>query len=226
MNANIYKLNLFAGCVLISILLIVLNDSCLPYSEHHTSELLRRISNDDEYAFNELFALYRNRLYAYLVKVTKSRETAEEATLDVFLKIWSARKILGEINNFETFIFRVVHNKAIDYLRMARRSRLQQQEIWLDIESQVLAADADEKLLKAETEAAINEAVRQLSPQRQEVFRLSREEFLSYDEIAEKMNLSRNTIKNHLSAALGFIRGHLSDGVDIASLILITTKIS
>lgn len=195
-------------------------------SEHHTSELLRRISCDDEHAFNELFSLYRNRLYAYLVKVTKSKETAEEATLDVFLKIWNARKILCEINNFETFIFRVVHNKAIDYLRMARTSRLQQQEIWHDIDSLVLAAGADEKLLKAETEAAINEAVRQLSPQRQEVFRLSREEFLSYDEIAEKMNLSRNTIKNHLSAALGFIRGHLNDGVDIATLIIITTKIS
>lgn len=198
----------------------------MSYLENTVSGLLCRISTGDEKAFNELFSLYRNRLYAYLVKVTKSKETAEEATLDIFLKIWNARHVLGEINNFETFIFRVVHNKAIDYLRMAKRSRLQQQEIWLDIEAQLHAAHADEQLLKRETEAAIRAAVSRLSPQRQEVFRLSREEFLSYDEIAEKMNLSKNTIRNHLSSALSFIRGHLDEGLDIATLILLAVKIS
>lgn len=198
----------------------------MSYSGNIVSGLLCRISNGDEKAFNQLFALYRNRLYAYLLKVTKSKETAEEATLDIFLKIWNARHVLGEINNFETFIFRVVHNKAIDYLRIARRSRLQQQEIWLDMEARLCTAHADENLLKTETEAAIRKAVSRLSPQRQEVFRLSREEFLSYDEIAERMNLSRNTIRNHLSSALSFIRGHLDEGLDIATLLLLATKIS
>lgn len=198
----------------------------MPYTEKYHADLLSRIADGDEKAFNELFALYRNRLYAYMVKVTKSKETAEEATLDVFLKIWNARHILREINNFETFIFRVVHNKAIDYLRIAKRSRLQQQETWLDIDALVLAEGADEKILRAETESVINRAIRQLSPQRQEAFRLSREEFLNYDQIAEKMNLSRNTIKNHISAALSFIRGHIDDGVDIASVIILVSNIS
>jgi RNA polymerase sigma-70 factor (ECF subfamily) len=197
----------------------------LPLSEKYHADLLARIAEGDEKAFNELFGIYRNRLYAYLIKITKSKETAEEATLDVFLKIWNARHILKEINNFETFIFRVVHNKAIDYLRIAKRSRLQQQEIWLDIEALVLAEGADERILKSETETAINRAIRQLSPQRQEAFRLSREEFLNYDQIAEKMNLSRNTIKNHVSAALSFIRGHIDDGVDIASVIMLTANL-
>jgi len=90
---------------------------------------------------------------------------------------------------------------------------------------QLQSAGADERLLKAETEQRITEAVNQLSPQRQEVFRLSREQYLSYDEIAEKMQLSRLTVRNHLSAALRFIRDHLDKGPELATILaLVSTR--
>lgn len=186
--------------------------------------LLERIARGDEKAFNELFKLYRNRLYSYLLKATKSKTIAEEATLDIFMKIWNGRDMLYDIENFDAFLFRVMHNKAIDYLRMAQKSRLQQMDIWADLENLALAAASDEKLLKAETEQAIQYAVKQLSPQRQEAFRLSREEYLTYDQIAQRMNISRNTVRNHVSAALDFIRGNLDKGMDISTILLLTVK--
>lgn len=188
--------------------------------------LLHLINNGDESAFNHLFERYRNRLYSYLLKATKSKETAEEATLDVFLKIWNARNILPEIANFEMFLFRVVHNKAIDYIRRAKASPLIQQEIWSDLEKLADTNTADQKLLNTDTEIAINTAIDHLPPQRKEAFRLSREEFLSYDQIAERMNISRNTVRNHISAALQFIRGHLDNGAEIASIIMLTSKLN
>ncbi|MEO8172409.1 MAG: RNA polymerase sigma-70 factor, partial [Sediminibacterium sp.] len=182
-------------------------------SEQYTdSELVQLWQQGDEQAFNALFGRYRNRLFHYLVKVTKSKENAEEATLDVFVKIWKAKSILHEVNHFEAFLFRVVHNQAIDYLRRARTSKMLQQELWESMEDIAAWESADHKLLKADAEAALQEAVSQLSPQRQEVFRLSREEYLTYDDIAERMHISKNTVRNHLSAALQFIRGHLDNG--------------
>lgn len=187
--------------------------------------LLKLIANDDEQAFNILFQRYRNRLYSYLVKTTKSKETAEEATLDIFLKIWNARHMLHEVVNFEAFLFRVVYNKSIDCIRMAKKNRIIQQEIWNDLEKLATTDTADQNIVSADTEAAINIAIRNLPAQRKEAFRLSREEYMSYDEIAEKMKISRNTVRNHVSAALQFIRGHLDNGAEIATIVILTTRI-
>lgn len=187
-------------------------------------QLLQLVGDGDEKAFNQLFERYRDKLFSYLVKISKSKETSEELVLDAFVKIWTARTILPEINNFEAFIFRVAHNRAIDFLREAQRSRNAQAAI-REAMLQLQSAGADERLLKAETEQRITEAVSQLSPQRQEVFRLSREQYLSYDEIAEKMQLSRLTVRNHLSAALRFIRDHLDKGPELATILaLVSTR--
>lgn len=187
--------------------------------------LLSLIARGDERAFNLLFERYRNKLYSYLVKVTKSKETAEEATLDVFLKIWNARPVLEEINNFDVFLFRVAHNKALDYIRQATANHSRQREIITDMEKLVATETADQKLLKTDTETAINAVISHLSKQRQEAFRLSREEMLSYDEIARRMNISPYTVRNHITAALSFIRRHLDQGPELASIIVLTSSV-
>ncbi|MDR0794173.1 MAG: RNA polymerase sigma-70 factor [Chitinophagaceae bacterium] len=183
--------------------------------------LINLIAVGDEQAFAVLFERYRDRLYSYLVRVTKSKETAEEATLDVFLKIWNARAALKEINNFDAFLFRVAHNKALDYIRQAAGNRSLQKEIWADLQKLATTETADQKLLKADTEAKINDAISHLSEQRKEAFRLSREELLSYDEIAQRMHISRHTVRNHITAALSFIRRHLDQGPEIASIMVL-----
>lgn len=184
--------------------------------------LLQLVSEGSEKAFNILFERYRDKLYSYLIRISKSKETSEEIVLDAFMKIWTARAILHEIANFEAFLFRIAHNRAIDFLRQVQRSKHAQAVIWesmLDLQ----AIGADERLLKDDVEKAITAAVSQLSPQRQEVFHLSRNEYLSYDEIAEKMQLSKFTVRNHLSAALHFIRTHLDNGPELATILGLIT---
>ena len=182
-------------------------------------QLLPLIAAGSEKAFALLFERYRDRLYTYLIKITKSKETSEEMVLDAFVKIWTARFNLNDINHFEAFLFRVAHNRAIDFLRQAQRSKHMQAAIYQEMLALQTRVMADESLLRSETEKSIQSAVQQLSPQRQEVFRLSREENLSYDDIAEKMQLSKFTVRNHLSAALHFIRSHLDNGHELAALL-------
>jgi|SRR5690242_3082728 len=177
---------------------------------YNERELLRRIADSDQKAFDQLFERYRNQLFTYLLKITKSKETAEEIVLDVFLKIWTGRSIIIEIDNFEAFLFCVAKNKALDFLRWARKSRLQQMELWSRMQEMLSPEQADHKIAFADTAASVQQAVAQLSPQRKIVFLLSREHGLTYEQIAERLHLSTHTVRNHVAASLQFIRSHLA----------------
>jgi RNA polymerase sigma-70 factor (ECF subfamily) len=183
-----------------------MNEDALLYDDTHC---LLKMSGGDEYFFNLIFEKYRNRLFAYLFKVTKSRETAEEIVLDVFLKLWHGREAVTEIENLEAFLFRVAHNKAIDFFRAAKRNPTMQQEIWESITEAISYETADKKLLDKNLEAIVESAVNQLSPQRKKVYYLRNSEDLSYGEIASALNLSSNTVRNHLAASVQFIKEFL-----------------
>lgn len=139
-------------------------------------ELLQLISEGDQKAFNILFERYRDQLFHYLSKITKSNETSKEIVLDVFLKIWTGRSILTEIDNFEAFLFRIARNKAIDFLRWTQKSKLQQMELWNRMQEMTGPESAYNEIAFTETNSIIQKAIEQLSPQRQLVFQLSREQ--------------------------------------------------
>lgn len=188
-------------------------------SSYDEQSILKKISEGDEASFNIIFSQYRDRLFAYLITVTKSKEAAEEIVLDVFMKLWLGREIIIEIKNLQSFLYRIAHNKAIDFLRSAQRNPVQQNEIWDAIQSSAGETASDHLLNRHNAEAALNEAVEQLSPMRQKVFQLSREEGMSYDEIADHLHLSRNTVRNHVAASLEFIRKYLQgQGYDMACI--------
>lgn len=187
------------------------------------NSLLILISHGDEQAFKELFRIYRDRLFNYILKITKSRETAEEIVMDVFLKLWDGRALIREIENFPSFVFLMARNKSIDFLRTAAKDRILQELIWNEI--QVLSdVRSDERVIISELEEEVNRVVNQLSPQRQAVFRLSREEHMTYDQIAKHLKLSKSTIKNHMIDSLRFIRTHLTTKMDVIIIVFLFIK--
>ena len=181
-------------------------------------ELLQKISGGHQKAFDTLFERYRDRLFYYLLKATKSKETAEEIVLDTFLKIWTGRSILTEIDHFEAFLFRIARNKALDFLRRVEKNKLRQMELWEQLQRSASGEVADQALLLAEINAAVRQAVEQLSPQRKMVFQLSRDQGLTYEQIARRLHISSHTVRNHLAASLQFIRANLAPDLGILLL--------
>lgn len=146
-----------------------MSEEALHYDD---SYCLLKIREGDEQFFNLVFEKYRNRLFTYLFKITKSKETAEEIVLDVFLKLWHGREIVHTIDNLEAFLFKVAYHKSIDFFRAASRSPKLQQETWGLVTEVVSYEQADKKLMEGDIEEVVQTAIKNLSPQRRTVYYL------------------------------------------------------
>src|SRR4028118_2411687 len=181
--------------------------------------LLQLIAGGDEPAFKTLFEKYRGKLYTYLKGITKSPEVSEEIVMDVFLKIWIGRKTVTEIQHFDGFLFRIAHNKAIDFLRALHRDQTLFNLVWEEIQL-VATQTADAGIKEKESNAILQDAIARLSPKRRLVYELSRENALSHDQIAAYLNLSKSTVNNHLVESLRFIRHYLHGHLEACVLLL------
>lgn len=190
-------------------------------SQYSETIILQRIAEGDEQAFNELYYRHWQKVYTFLARMTKSHEIAEELTGDIFTKLWTGRELTREIQNMDGFLSRVAYNKAISFFRMAAREKKLQEVV----ARQLLCTHSEDtagKLLEGELRETLTEAIEQLSPQRKLVFTLSREEGLTHEQIATRLNLSTGTVKRTMSNALSSIRKFLSSrGMDGLSILLL-----
>jgi RNA polymerase sigma-70 factor (family 1) len=191
---------------------------------HNEKFLLRQVAERNEDAFKSLFDAHRDRLYTYIFRIIRSKEVAEELVMDVFLKIWLAEDVVTQIEDFSAFLFRIAYNKSIDFLRSAARDPVFRDLLWNEIQ---MAGDsrADSSIMLREYENKLREAVSLLSPQRKEVYALSRDKGFTHSEIARKMRLSRSTVSNHIVESQRFIRSYLVKHMDVAMVILLASRL-
>lgn len=172
------------------------------------TNLLLEISAGNEKAFKQLFELHYGKLYNYLLRVTKSKEIAEEIAIDIFVKLWIGRELIQDIRHLDAFLQKVAHNKALDFFKVTARHARLHKLIRKEMES-TREQEADHKLLDSEYQHLVTQAIDQLSPQRKMVFTMSRVEGLTHDEIAQRLQLSRNTVRNTIAESLKSIRQFL-----------------
>jgi len=144
--------------------------------------------------------------------------------LDVFLKIWHGKELIPQIENFNAFLYRVAHNKAIDFLRTLKHNPLLQQQVWCNMQEPLSSEDADKQLLNNNSKINTGKAVDQLSPQRQKVFYLQYHYGISNAEIAQHLGLTKNTVRNHLFASLEFLRKSLFNNLELMVHFLYSKK--
>lgn len=166
--------------------------------------LFCRIASGDDRAFQQIFEHYRATVFSYLARVIKSREDAEELTQEVLFKIWTGRKGLIGIASPRHYVFVMARNIAIDYLRRAALDLRMRQRIWTAIKES--ANPIEEQVFANERAALIAEAIYRLSPQKQTIFKLSRMEGFTHDQIAVQLSISKNTIKNHIVDSIRLYR--------------------
>ena len=172
------------------------------------AELVRRIRAGDERALEIVFRAHYPGMASFVQRFVRSPDLAEELVQDVFLKLWSKREQLAEIETFRTYLFRAARNTALNYLRRVKLERRWQEEQGTDTDPPASFA-ADEETAEQEVAAAVQEAIKKLPPRCREIFLLSRDGGLTYAEIARSLDISVKTVETQMGRALKSLRASL-----------------
>lgn len=182
-------------------------------------DLLTRISSGDTRAFSVFFHQYSPKVYSYALKLVKSENLAEEIVQEVFVKIWNLETQLRDIEHIDAYLRTVTRNHTFKVLR----------RIALEIKtSRMLGSnyqedhnETEEYIIFKDSEKILNQAIEKLPPQQKLVYSLCHQEGLKYEEVAEKLNISKLTVKTHMQHALRFLRQYVSTHTDIAVIVIV-----
>ncbi len=183
-------------------------------------DLSRRLSTGDEQAFRVVFDRFHLKIYQFAFNFLKDKEQSEEIVQDTFLSFWLHRSKINPEQPIAPLLFTIARRTLTDAWRKAATSQRFREHIRQIID--LSSNDTEEQVFKNDLERITHDALSKLSEQQQEVFTLSRYEGLSYDEIAERMHISKNTVKYHLVNALKVIRSHFGEH-DMLYLVLFST---
>jgi RNA polymerase sigma-70 factor (ECF subfamily) len=169
--------------------------------------LLEQVAAGNEKAFAILIGRYWNNIYAQALTYVSSTHHAQDIVQDVFLRIWEKRTQLQHIDRFDAFLFIVARNLIISELRKKIAAPLPKE--WPE-EARELTALPDQQLALKQLQNNLANAIAQLPPQQKTAYLLSRDEGLSFEKIAQRMGISRETVKKHIGKALNSIRTFIS----------------
>ena len=167
--------------------------------EKTETHILTEIAAGNKLAFEQLFFQYQPQLVAFLTGLTHDPELSRDMAQEIFLSIWNERKKLEQIKSISAYLYQMARYKVYDYFDHLSVTEQYTQEY---LKNGSGAESMEEWLFTRELQALIQETVNRMSPQRQLVYRMSREKGLSNEEIALRLNISKRTVENHLTAAL------------------------
>jgi len=168
---------------------------------HDDPTLMRRLQAGDEQAMSALLAQHWTPVVRYVFGLLGSWDQAEDVAQEAFVRLWARRKKWSASGSPGALIHRIARNAALDVLKSPRHSAQREDP---DLLVDERTPDRDVEL--SELKQAVTKAVQALPPRRREIFRLVREGGFSYAEIAEIMEISRQTVANHMSLALSDLR--------------------
>ena len=175
--------------------------------EYNEEEIPAKIAQGDLKAYEFLFRQKYEVLYQYSAKITAEPQVSEEIVQDVFVSLWAKRKTLSISSTISNYLFRAVKNKSIDYLR-SKYAQIQK-----DFTSEQAAEDSSVSLVDnleaKDLEVLVTQAIEQLPKKCKEIFLLSREGGLTYEEIAQALGVSHKTVKAQMGIALKKLRTFL-----------------
>ena len=181
--------------------------SLVNLSDRADEELLARLKNGHEDAFDCLYYRYRNKLFTIAYNRLRSKEVCEELVQDLFADLWQKHADLQITNNLSSYLCTAVKYSVLDHIRGQKiRGRYVSEILASATRSLSTTEDA---LENEELKFHLTKSIQALPEKCREVFVMSRFEDHSVQEIAEKLNISPDTAKYHISTALKKLRLNL-----------------
>ncbi|MCS3200941.1 MULTISPECIES: RNA polymerase sigma-70 factor [Bacteroides] len=168
-------------------------------------------------SFSELYLMYYPKLVRFAKEFVVLEEDAENITQDVFTDLWERRDAIDHIENVNAYLFRLVRNRCLDYLKhkvfeQKYAENVQASfEIELNLKLQSLDRfDVSDISEGNEMERLVRDAINSLPKRCRDIFLLSRMKGLKYREISEKLGISVNTVECQMGIALKKLRVKLN----------------
>lgn len=169
------------------------------------SDLIRALRSGDTQALRRVMSSHWSPLVVFASRTLSGSGDPEAVVQEAFVRVWSRRSVLKEEGSLRAFLYTIVRNLCLDELRRQdRRHRAESSG-----RGPPRPRTPYEDVHGAELQRVAAAAVARLPEKRQEVFRLVREEGLTYAEVADVLGLSAQTVANHMSLALADLRTSL-----------------
>ena len=165
-------------------------------------QILEKLSRGDISAFDSLYIKYNHKVRSFALQLTKSQQEAEDITHNVFLKIWNDRAKVDQIASFKSYLFVMTKNAIFNLFRRSKHTLLDD----IDIKEHVNNENIEECVSTKDLEMIIAITIDNMPTQRREIFKMSRYDKLSYEEIAERLKISKKTVQYHISNALSELK--------------------
>ncbi|BAU56066.1 RNA polymerase sigma factor [Mucilaginibacter gotjawali] len=177
------------------------------YIKFPDEHLVALLKNGDQLAFAEIYRRYGKNLAGFAASKLYDLEDARDLLQEMFVKLWENREQLQITSNLQSYLFAILRHRIIDKIR----KNITREDYARALQSlpSFFQAGGDKQLEAKELQQAVRHSLDQLPARVREIYKLSREDGLSNPEIAQKLKLSEQTVKNQLSTALKHLRKSL-----------------
>lgn len=180
--------------------------------------LLHNFRDGNEDAFNEIYSLYSQHLYLFANRYVQDAAEAEDITAEIFIKLWDRRKQFDSLHYISTFLHKAIKNRCLDYLRHQQVKSKNQQGL-MQLLEQVNDNDFSAEIIRLELIKLIYAEAEKLPPKMKEIFLLSYKEGLKPADIAERLSINVQTVKNQRVTAVNLLKVALQYKPQLAILL-------
>lgn len=171
------------------------------------SSHIQQLIAGDEAAFDLIYEVYSSKVYRLAFRFLKDAQQSEEIVQECFINLWTSREKLNASGDIWLYLYVIAKRLSLNSLRQVFQSR----ELSDKLANHIATAhnDTEEDLLVSDLEQFTERIINKLPRQQQVIFRLSRVEHLTHKEIADQLQISPNTVKNHMVEALKTLKSQL-----------------
>jgi RNA polymerase sigma-70 factor (ECF subfamily) len=179
--------------------------------QSENEDIISGLNQDDPRAMERVIEYYYASLCSFAKRYVGTVTLAEEVVSDVMFKVWQNRQTGYRPDTFREYLFMAVRNTAINYLEQQQNQRELAEEWAEKLRYELIEETPLDALIVSELQSKLDELMEALPEQCRKAFQLSRTEGLTYNEIADQMQISVNTVKHHIKVALLKLRDGLRD---------------
>lgn len=170
------------------------------------SELFEVLKKDNKMAFSILFDRYSDILFRFIYKRTDSVPDAEDILQEVFISMWNKRDKIVVSDSIYPYLFKAAKYEVIDWMIKSEKKNRHLEFLNINKDQYLICTASEDEMMAKELACLLEHEMESMPSTMRSVFRLSRTENMSIKEIANKLSLSEQTVKNNVSMAMSRLK--------------------